>query len=608
MKWRTLIPMMLLFTCLGAHATSRERTVGTRISYPQGKTGVSENFRGNPEALRLLDEVLQAGSPVVRIEVKGVSSPEGALGANRRLARERASLTVEFLKARYPSLPDSVFVVKTLAEDWAGVENYLTRSEKGWKEEALQIVKGASAKRKPLLQDLWVGEAWDDLLKNAFPRLRRTEIQVVLEGDPAPGNRILFRSGYRSFVKGDPGNAEILRAVEEKLASGYDGPITLTGYASPDGSAAANEALSLSRAQQVKDYLVRELQIPQEQIAVAGGGVDWAGFAATVENSYYGADKSRVLEILGDQNLSPSAKKRALIALQGGNTWSELKKSQMPLLCAVDVSFAEGDSAPPEVKPEPLPEPAPEPELEPAPEVVPEVQPETVAEPEPVVRQEPEPEPLPEVVPEVQAEPVPAAEPKVTLEVKEEVPVVAPATVASAGTALLGVGTNLLYDAVTAANVSLDIPVGKHMDITANFMFPWWKDRSKNFAFQLLHMDLGGRYYFKTWERPDENVFHGWFVSASAGLGYYDFAPWGDGVQGEEMKFSLGGGYTWKLGDWWRLSAELGVGGLFSRFRSYNAESPTVLMVKNQGDLIYWGPTNAQISLTYLLHRRAGGR
>lgn len=62
----------------------------------------------------------------------------------------------------------------------------------------------------------------------------------------------------------------------------------------------------------------------------------------------------------------------------------------------------------------------------------------------------------------------------------------------------------------------------------------------------------------------------------------------GDGVQGEEIKFSLGG--------------------IFSRFRTYEKQSPTVLMVKNQGDLIYWGPTNAQISLTYLLHKRAGAR
>jgi hypothetical protein len=256
---------------------------------------------------------------------------------------------------------------------------------------------------------------------------------VVLEGDPAPGNRILFRSGYRSFVKGDPGNAEILRAVEEKLAGGYDGPITLTGYASPDGSAAANEKLSLARARSVQDYLAGELKIPQERIRVENGGIDWEGFAATVENSYYGADKGRVLEILADQNSTGQEKKRALLALAGGKTWQKLKKEQMPLLCAVDVSF-EGSAEQAEV--ELQPEAAPEIEPGPVPEPVAEQKPEP--ESEPVVEQQPEPEVTLEVKEEEPAvepvtEPVQEAPIEAALEVKEE-------TLAPVASAELGVG------------------------------------------------------------------------------------------------------------------------------------------------------------------------
>ena len=598
-----------MLSCLGLHATPRERAVGTRLAYPIGQSGVDPAYKGNAEALRLLDEAIGDGSAVTRIEVKGVSSPDGPFSSNRRIAGQRAQLTVDFLKERYAGLPDSLFVVKTLAEDWAGLENYVVVSDKPWKDEALQILQGAPAKRKALLQELWVGEAWDDLLQNAFPRMRRTEIHVVLEGDSAPGKRILFRRGYRSFVGTDPGNAEILEEIKAKLQGGYTGPIVLTGYSSPDGSASANEKLSFARAQYLKDYLVKELSVPEEQIVIKNGGVDWDGFAVTVENSYYRADKARVLEILRDRQMTDVEKKRALLALDGGKTWKELKNSQMPLLCAVDVSFEGGAESPPEVKleveekpePEPRPQPEPEPQPEPVVEPTPEPEPEPVVEPEPA--QEPEPIVEPEPQPVVEPEPQPVVEPTLL-----PVPVPEPKPLASAGTAFVGIGTNLLYDAVTAANVSLDIPVGKHMDITANLMFPWWKNRSKDFAFQLVHLDLGTRYYFKGWEQPDQHVFNGWFVSGSAGLGYYDFAPWGDGVQGEEIKFSLGGGYTWRLGNWWRISAELGVGGIFSRFRTYEAQSPTVLMVKNQGDLIYLGPTNAQISLTYLLHKRTEAR
>ena len=89
----------------------------------------------------------------------------------------------------------------------------------------------------------------------------------------------------------------------------------------------------------MKDYLVNEFHYPSDKIYVSGGGVDWEKFASTVEKSYYGEDKASVFEILRDQNLSSAQKKRALIALDGGNTWQVLKGDQMLYLCSVTVSL-----------------------------------------------------------------------------------------------------------------------------------------------------------------------------------------------------------------------------------------------------------------------------
>ena len=159
--------------------------------------------------------------------------------------------------------------------------------------------------------------------------------------------------------------------------------------------------------------------------------------------------------------------------------------------------------------------------------------------------------------------------------------------------ALFGVGSNLLADAVTAVNVSLEVPVGRRWDITADYYFPWWKNRSSSFAFQILHLDLGARYYFTP----------GWFASASLGAGYYDFAPWGNGIQGEEVKFSLGGGYTWALGSWWRMSAELGIGPVFTQYRRYEHQTGGELLWLQSGKGLYFAPTSARFSLIYLFHR-----
>lgn len=100
----------------------------------------------------------------------------------------------------------------------------------------------------------------------------------------------------------------------------------------------------------------------------------------------------------------------------------------------------------------------------------------------------------------------------------------------------------------------------------------------------------------------------GWFSSTSIGVGYYDFAPFGDGVQGEELKFSIGGGYTWALSEWWRMTAELGVGPILTQYRVYTAEAPDRLVVTDEQARVFWGITNAKFSLSYLFHTRPRGR
>lgn len=334
MKLRGLISIIALLCCFGAYAAP----VSAQFTYGVGKTALKEDYRGNSKLISQLDKIVADGRELSKIEVVGVSSPDGPFAANSRLAQARAASAVEYLKERY-SLPDSVFVIKTVAEDWKGVENYLRRSDKPWKEDALKIVASGGNNRKNLLKDLWVGEAWDDLATNLFPRMRRTEVhfEILEPVAPAGEQRILFSFGYRQLDKA--GNASVLEQLRAKIADGYSGVITLTGYSSPDGSADANQRLSLARAESVKAYLVNELGYPEDRIEVRGAGEDWDRFASAAEYSYYGSDRDRVLEILADQGLSPVQKKRALLRLDRGNTWRALKSGQMLSLRSVEISL-----------------------------------------------------------------------------------------------------------------------------------------------------------------------------------------------------------------------------------------------------------------------------
>ncbi|MBO4656677.1 MAG: hypothetical protein J5639_02780 [Bacteroidales bacterium] len=153
------------------------------VSFRYRISSVDMDTKLNPngENLAKLDDLLSKEkiSSVQRIELRASSSPEGPYFLNERYAHERAEHLMQLLSQRYPSLPASVWQVEEVAEDWNGVADYLRRSTEAYKNEALQIVRGNSPNRKELLQDLYAGEAWDDLYKYAFPWLRSVKLHIV---------------------------------------------------------------------------------------------------------------------------------------------------------------------------------------------------------------------------------------------------------------------------------------------------------------------------------------------------------------------------------------------------------------------------------------------
>ena len=171
--------------------------------------------------------------------------------------------------------------------------------------------------------------------------------------------------------------------------------------------------------------------------------------------------------------------------------------------------------------------------------------------------------------------------------------------------ALVGVSTNLLLDGITALNLGVEVPLGHHWDARADFYFPWWKNNAKSFCFQVLHVDAGARYYFDGWKNRDAGIFRGWFASAHLGGGYYDIAPWDDGYQGWEITAGIGGGYSFALGDWWRLDASLAVGPFYTDYITYEDTGNRSTLIQTGADHRFrFLPTEARISLTYIIHAR----
>jgi outer membrane protein OmpA-like peptidoglycan-associated protein len=346
-------------------------SAGAVASWAAGESTTVRFRFGKAEADLSKLEALLSGtdaSRIVGVEVRASSSPDGPYWVNKTLAQDRSSYIINKVKELCPSLGDDAIKSTIVAEDWTGVAGWLRRCNKPWKDEALKIVtEGEASTREEKLQDLFAGEAWDEMMRSAFPALRSARVTLVLQ-DARPelvvteeqkakedtvskaslevkltqvqssgsSIQILFPAGIR-YVR--PEYQDNRTAIDILKVVAEDGkPLTIRSYASPEGSPTANAALAKNRAECVRQYLTGELGVSEDRITVESCGEDWAGLAREAGKSYGRANRDDVLSILSDDSLSGGQKKAAIRALDGNATWQYLITNQMAILRSVIVS------------------------------------------------------------------------------------------------------------------------------------------------------------------------------------------------------------------------------------------------------------------------------
>lgn len=591
---------------MDAAPTSDEVSFRFRIS----KVEVDPRLNPNGENMDKLESILAGpnASRIQRIELRASSSPEGPFFLNERYAHERAEWVKSFINERYPSLPASVWQVEEVPEDWDGVAEYLRHSTEDYKAEAMQIVRSNSSNRKELLQDLYAGEAWDDLYKYAFPWLRAVKLRIVYSDTPVSGQQqeeqqqqqeeqqqqgqqgqgqqgqrpprisgpivsegalaIFFERSITAVKPEFHRNILDIERIKDEVGRGAN-KLEIVGYASPEGTTAVNQSISKKRLDAARNYLSKQTGIPLDSISVRDAGEDWSGLAKAVESSYEGSDREEVLRILRDDSLSQDAKENSLKKLDGGRTWQSLIKDQMTDLRRVEVSCITVES---------------EPE---APEI-----PEIIENEIDIPQEEVE-------VEEAEIEIEPTDITVGTIELPEE-PV---EPVGKYPRPVLGVYTNLLYDAATAFNLGLEVPLGRHLTINADAIYTDMPFYGAGNHMGLKIGELGLHYYFK----DDGPGLKGWFVTANAGGGFYDLATKAKRAEGSLLYLSGGAGYSFQLGpesSHWRLMLSAEMGPMRTPYKYYEMNDAGNLFLKRQ-DTFMWGlPTRLEVSLMYVFYSK----
>ena len=171
---------------------------------------------------------------------------------------------------------------------------------------------------------------------------------------------------------------------------------------------------------------------------------------------------------------------------------------------------------------------------------------------------------------------------------------------------LFAVKTNLLFDAVTALNIELEKPLGNSWSLSGEYIFPWWLNEQRQYAFQLITANLELRRWFG--DREERPRMTGWFGGLFIGGRYFDFQRGSTGYQGESFTIGLSGGYAHEISrdGKWRMEYALGLGLIRTNYREYfhrfGLDDEWHLIRQKSGRNTYVGPVKAKISLVRTLN------
>lgn len=334
--------------------------------------------------------------------------------------------------------------------------------------------------------------------------------------------------------------------------------ITICAYASPEGVYERNVWLARKRAEAARRFIVNNIpegsSLNGDKIKLQPMDENWEGLRAEIEANYKLQNKDKVMRIL-DSNVGNDTKKWRIQNLDNGYTWHYIIVNHMPKLRLATWICVWVD---PEV-------PA-----------------------------------LAGIGPQEAEDIRPAALAQPSL---PSVPVdIAPAKLYDRQMIMAG-RTNLL---VPGLNFGVEIPIGRHVSIGADYWYPWWLADSNKYCGEMLGWFIDGKYWFTgrngkyEWTRADKLKGHA--LGVYAGGGYYDYQKRRSGYQGEYIDFGVDYTYGLPIGrkKWMRMEFNIGLGCILTQARHYTPTSGYEDLIKDPGVkqnyYTFFGPTRAGIS------------
>ena len=346
---------------------------------------------------------------------------------------------------------------------------------------------------------------------------------------------------------------QMARIKDMLLHSPHIDSIAIYAYSSPEGSPKWNNWLAVKRAEAAKAFILSNLSndsiLQPENIILHPMGENWEGLYEELYANYHLLNRDAVLRIMRAR-VSTETKKWRLQNLDGGYTYTWIIRNHMPRLRVatwICVYVQKPDFVAPVIEDY-------KPDLG-------TISIDTL--------------PLPELLP------MPVAEKRKST--------------------MFALKTNLLYDAVTALNAEVEVPIGKRFSVMVEDVFPWWKagPNGNKYCLQMWTMSVEPRWWF--YRKGMNDRLQGHFVAPYVMSGKYDL-QWDTSIcyRGYGWSAGLTYGYSMPLCKWLNMEFSMSIGYLNASYQHYQPSPDYEHLYKdpvNAGRMTYVGPTKVKVSL-----------
>ena len=346
---------------------------------------------------------------------------------------------------------------------------------------------------------------------------------------------------------------QMARIKDMLLHSPHIDSIAIYAYSSPEGSPKWNNWLAVKRAEAAKAFILSHLSndsiLQPENIILHPMGENWEGLYEELYANYHLLNRDAVLRIMRAK-VGTETKKWRLQNLDGGYTYTWIIRNHMPRLRVatwICVYVQKPDFVAPVIEDY-------KPDLG-------TIRIDTL--------------PLPELLP------MPVVEKRKST--------------------MFALKTNLLYDAVTALNAEVEVPIGKRFSVMVEDVFPWWKagPNGNKYCLQMWTMSVEPRWWF--YRKGMNDRLQGHFVAPYVMSGKYDL-QWDTSIcyRGYGWSAGLTYGYSMPLCKWLNMEFSMSIGYLNASFQHYQPSPDYEHLYKDPakaGRMTYVGPTKVKVSL-----------